>query len=61
MTQEEKLIARIKALDPSSLYEIVVYITPEKTIGFWFVKKEPVKLEGEKKPEAPQSVYNMST
>lgn len=49
MTQEEKLIARLKTLDGSSLYEIVVYITPEKTIGFWLVKKEPAKVEGEPK------------
>ena len=46
MTQEEKFIARIRTLDPSSLYEIVVYVTPEKTIGFWMVEKQAVKLEG---------------
>lgn len=49
MTQEEKLLARLKALDPSSLYEIVVYVTPEKTIGFWVVEKKGVKIEGEQK------------
>lgn len=49
MTQEEKLIKRLQTLDPSSLYEIVVYITPEKKIGFWIVKKQEVKLEGERK------------
>ena len=47
MTQEEKLLARLRSLDASSLYEIVVYVTAEKTIGFWIVKKQPVKLEGE--------------
>lgn len=49
MTQEEKLLKRLQTLDPSSLYEIVVYVTPEKTIGFWIVNKQEVKLEGEKK------------
>jgi hypothetical protein len=47
MTQEEKLLARLKSLDASSLYEIVVYVTPEKTIGFWIVKKSPDRVEGE--------------
>jgi len=46
MTQEEKFMARLRTLDPSSLYEIVVYVTPEKTIGFWMVEKQPAKLEG---------------
>lgn len=49
MTQEEKLLARLKALDGSALYEIVVYVTSEKTIGFWFVEKKNAKLEGEVK------------
>lgn len=49
MTQEEKLMARLKTLDGSCLYEIVVYVTPEKTIGFWIVKKNDEKLEGEQK------------
>jgi hypothetical protein len=49
MTQEEKLMARLKSLEESSLYEIVVYITAEKSIGFWIVKKQSVKLEGENK------------
>lgn len=49
MTQEERLLARLRTLDASSLYEIVVYVTAEKTIGFWMVKKEPVKVEGEQK------------
>lgn len=49
MTQEERLIARLKSLEESSLYEIVVYITAQKTIGFWIVRKQPVKLEGEVK------------
>ncbi len=47
MTQEEKLLARLRTLDASALYEIVIYVTPEKTIGFWIVQKQPVKLEGE--------------
>ena len=47
MTQEEKLLARLRSLDASSLYEIVVYVTPDKQIGFWVVMKQPVKLEGE--------------
>ena len=51
MTQAEKLIARLQSRDESSLYEIIVYITAEKTIGFWVVKKQPVKLEGEPKRE----------
>jgi hypothetical protein len=46
VTQEEKLVARLKTLDPSSLYEIVVYVTPDKTIGFWVVEKKAAKLEG---------------
>jgi hypothetical protein len=54
VTQEEKLLARLRSLDASSLYEIVVYITPEKTIGFWVVEKKPVKLEGEQKSEKIQ-------
>ena len=49
MTQEEKLVARLQTLDASSLYEIVVYITPEKTIGFWVIKKATEKVEGEVK------------
>lgn len=49
MTQAEKLLARIQTLEPSGLYEIVVYITPEKTIGFWMVQKQG-KTEGETKP-----------
>lgn len=53
MTQEEKLLARLKTLDPSSLYEVVIYVTPEKTIGFWIVQKQPVKIEGETKTEKP--------
>jgi hypothetical protein len=52
VTQEEKLLARLKTLDPSSLYEIVVYITPDKTIGFWVVEKKAAKLEGEPKRAA---------
>ena len=47
MTQEERLLARIKTLEPSSLYEIVVYVTAEKTVGFWVVNKTG-KAEGEK-------------
>lgn len=53
MTQEERLLARIKSLDASSLYEIVVYVTADKTIGFWVVEKRMAKLEGEQK-----TVYN---
>jgi hypothetical protein len=49
MTQEEKLLARLKTLDGSALYEIIVYVTPDKTIGFWIVKKQPDKIEGESK------------
>jgi hypothetical protein len=49
MDQTEKLLARLRTLDASSLYEIVVYVTPDKTIGFWVVEKRPVKLEGEQK------------
>lgn len=46
MTQEEEaLLKRLRSLDASSLYEIVVYVTPEKTIGFWIVNKQPDKLE----------------
>jgi hypothetical protein len=51
MTQEEKLMARLKSLDESSLYEIVVYVTADKTIGFWIVKKSGEKVEGEQKPK----------
>jgi hypothetical protein len=59
MTQAEKLVARLQTLDASSLYEIVVYVTPDKTIGFWVVEKKPVKLEGEQKPVA-QTEYNQA-
>lgn len=51
MTQEEKLLARLRTLDASSLYEIVVYVTPDKMIGFWIVEKKSVKIEGEQKKE----------
>ena len=46
MTQLEKLIARIKSLDPAGLYEIVIYITPDGMLGFWIVNKK-AKTEGE--------------
>jgi hypothetical protein len=59
MTQEEKLLARLKTLDPSSLYEIVVYVTPDQTIGFWVVEKKAAKLEGEPK-RAPVAEYNQA-
>jgi hypothetical protein len=59
VTQEEKLLARLKTLDPSSLYEIVVYVTPDKTIGFWVVEKKAAKLEGEQKL-APVEQYNQA-
>lgn len=49
MTQVEKLAARISNLDASALYEIVVYVTAEQTIGFWMVKKVTERLEGETK------------
>jgi hypothetical protein len=59
VTQEEKLVARLKTLDPSSLYEIVVYVTPDKTIGFWVVEKKAAKLEGEQK-HASVAEYNQA-
>jgi hypothetical protein len=59
VTQIEKLIARLQSLDASSLYEIVVYITPDKTIGFWVVEKKAVKLEGEQR-RAPAAEYNQA-
>ena len=47
MTQQEKLLARLNSIDLPGLYEVVIYITPEKTIAFWIVKRhEP---EGEMK------------
>lgn len=46
MTQLEKLIARIKSLDPSHLYEIMIYVTPDGMLGFWIVNKK-AKTEGE--------------
>ncbi len=49
MTQEEKLLARLRTLDGSALYEIVVYITPDKMIGFWIVQKQTAKIEGEQR------------
>jgi len=58
MTQEERLLARLKSLDASSLYEIVVYITPDKTIGFWIVEKRAAKVEGEQK--RPMAEYNQA-
>ena len=47
MTQIEKLIARLKTLDPG-LHEIVLYVKPNGEIGFWIVAKNEHKLEGEK-------------
>ena len=44
--QEENLLARLRTLEASSLYEIVVYITPQKTVGFWMVTKTG-RTEGE--------------
>lgn len=55
MTQEERLLQRIKSLDPSSLYEIVIYICPDKSIGFWIVEKRAAKIEGEQKRAPLQS------
>lgn len=50
MTQEEKLLARLKqVIAEAGLHEIVVYVTPEKTVSFWIVDKG--KLEGEQKLE----------
>lgn len=49
MTQEEKLLARLKTLDPG-LHEIKVYLTPEGKIGFWIVVKSE-KVEGVVKSE----------
>jgi len=54
MTQEERLLARLRTLDASSLYEIVIYVTPEKTIGFWIVRKQADRLEGEAKRDIMQ-------
>ena len=51
MTQIEKLIARLKSLDPSSLYNVMLYVTPDGSIGFWVVRKEPEKVEGEQKSD----------
>ena len=48
MTQEEKLLKRINSIDSPGLYEIIVYVTAEKTIAFWLVKRHEV--EGEQKP-----------
>lgn len=53
--QEERLLSRLRTLDASSLYEIVVYVTPERTIGFWIVEKKPVKLEGTKNDTMPST------
>ena len=50
MTQEEKLAARLKQLlSETGLHEIIVYVTPEKTIAFWIV--ETKKVEGVPKTE----------
>lgn len=51
MTQAEKLLARLLSLEQTpGLHEIVVYITADKTIGFWIVEKLDKKIEGEPKP-----------
>jgi hypothetical protein len=49
VTQEERLLARLRTLDASALYEIIVFVTAEKTIGFWIVKKQAEKVEGEQR------------
>jgi hypothetical protein len=60
MTQEEKLLARLKTLDGSALYEIIVYVTPDKVIGFWIVKKQPDKIEGENKKCDTIAINNLT-
>ena len=47
MTQEEKFVARLKTLG-NGMHEIVVYITPQGTLGFWVVENS-IKVEGEQK------------
>ena len=55
MTQDEKFTVRLKqVLSEAGLHEIVVYVTPEKTIGFWVVKQD--KTEGEQKEKPVQNV-----
>ncbi len=52
MTQTEKLLARLEQIKQvPGLYEIVVYVTPNQTIGFWIVDKSDLKIEGEEKPK----------
>jgi hypothetical protein len=54
MTQVERLIARLNTIDTPGLYEIVIYVTPEKTIGFWIVEKKTAKVEGLEKCDTMQ-------
>lgn len=37
--QEENLIKRLRSFDESSLYQVMVFVTPDRLIGFWFVEK----------------------
>lgn len=50
--QEESLIKRLRSFDESSLYQVMIFVTPEKTVGFWFVEKMG-KPEGLKRDTMP--------
>jgi hypothetical protein len=50
--QEENLIKRLRTFDESSLYQVLVFVTPEKMVGFWFVEKMG-KTEGNKRDIMP--------
>jgi len=48
MTQDEKFLQRLKTLDASSLYMIIVYVKADGSLGFWAIEKKS-KIEGEQK------------
>lgn len=52
MTQEEKLLARLKSLG-GGLHEIQVYVSPSNEVVFWVVENTK-QVEGERRtsPEA---------
>lgn len=47
MTQEEKLLARLKSLK-GGLHDIQVYVSPQNEIVFWVVENTK-QVEGERK------------
>jgi len=59
MTQEERLLARLRSLDASSLYALLVYVRADGTLGFWLIEKKG-KIEGEPKHDTMPVVERLS-